>query len=301
MPLNFIQHADHIQSQQHSRYENETHIISKRQTIPAQRSSITPPPCVYNEPLPHEYAVRTIFKPIFVYDKPDAPLLTAQEDPQLDINTPIWENYVKTQHDKDSLHRPVYTLEISDPAQLSDPDFWTDFFSEEFNLDQLNHGNKTIIVEVDPGDAFDSDEGTIPAESSNLKTTNAEFRTAITEYASRMPKLKLTSDTVVIEDLEQINEKQDQNSDSGDGACVAEDDDCEDAYDCDEMTEIPKEDGNDPTTEIYQDPSSSSERSNKIRRALAALLRTVHDLQSRDNNEIIQMFRDHHSPARPSI
>lgn len=298
--MNPTQRADDIQSQQQLRYGNRTHVISKRQAIPAHCCPINPPPCVYNNSLPHEYTVPTIFEPIVMYEKPDEPLVTVQEDPQLDINGPILTHDINSQlyahHEQN--RSPVYTLEYSDPAQLSDPDFWRNFLSKEMIF---GHGNQSIVVKVfDPTNALDSNEPTT-TESSELKTTTAEFTTEITDCASTTPNLKSSFETGFIQKWKRINEKLDQNSYSSDKADADDGDECEGAYDCDETTEKPEKAENEPVTEADPDPSSTSERSDRIRKALAALLQTVHALQSRDNNEIIQMFRNHHSAARSSI
>lgn len=290
MPVNPEQRADDIQSQQHSRYEKKTHVISKRQAIPAHCCPINPPPCVHNKTLPHEYTVPTIFEPMIMYEKPDEPLFTVQEDPQLDVNGAILTHDINSQlyayHEQNG--PPVYTLEYSDSAQLTDPAFWRNFLSQQMIV---GHGNQSIVVEleIDPTNASDSEEPT-PTDSSEFKT--AEFTTEITDCASTTPKLKSSFETGFIQKRKGINEKLDQVSNSSDKANVDDGNECED--------EKPEEAEHESVTEADPNPISSSERSDRIRKALAALLRTVHALQSRDNNEIIQMFRNHHNAAARS-
>lgn len=320
MQTNPNQRADKIQSQQQSRYENKNHVIYRRQTIPSQCYPIYALPCPIS-PSSYVHVAPRAIEPIAVYDKPNESVLTAQGIQQFEINAPISVDSKYSAYDDSA---PLYTYEISDPAQLSDQAFWTNLFSQKFNTNQWNTGDQSIIVEVvDTDDVLNGDESILPvcpttesyeslettepvephtlttetpestteSEITTTETTDS-FSTIVTTEENTTqppPKSKSAFETSVIEELKRINEKLDQTNcktfgdveyanDEDIGDCVNDDDD-----------DVIK-DENEPIFEPAR--GLDLERRNKIRRALAALLRTVHELQSSNDNEIIQMFRD---------
>lgn len=323
------QRADDNNSQQHSRYENTNHIISKREAKPSHICEINPPPCDWNAPHPYEYGLPKI-EPIVVYEKLGNPVLTAQNAqhiPKLEINLPTL-----TQGDElpikpygNEANMPLY--KISDREQLADPNFWTHFLSQHFNIDDLNNGNQSFVFEVvEPSEITDWDKPAVLAhditgankyecttetitqstESPDCESSSREKTTEVTECASTTeavpteapvseqtttkvpPKTKSSFEVYVIDELKRINEKLDQNDEDEHG----------DDYECDYCCGICAEGDKDIVTVVTEPITEKnpdhSERADKIRRALAALLKTVHSLQSRKNNEILQMFRKHH-------
>lgn len=187
------------------RYENENHVISKRQAIPPPTQSYP-----INVPSYDEYALPHAIEPIEA--NPDEPFLTAPgvslenvDAPDLteEVNAPVYSyNYTN-----DS---PNYTFEISDPEQLGDKDFWTKFFSQQLEISPLNSGDQNIVIEVlppedepnaiyPPCDATNESETTVPTEAPECDTMPSDVEAIPSETVTISP---IESETVTISPIE---------------------------------------------------------------------------------------------------
>lgn len=262
--------------------------------------------------MPYGDAVPQIIEPNAICVDPEEQFLTTEEIRQMEVSPEDGhQSQMFTDDDNDSA--PVYTYQISD----ADQGCWTNLYPQGLDTEQMNADNHDIIVEVvEPVEALNNSESCSCASPDFSETTESPEVTKPTTQSTEpepepsttelsIPDPTTTDENVktekprssfeikVIEELKRINDKLEQCERCA--YCADDEEECDCEYEYEETTE----DAGGNAIPVTTDSTHRSERRDKIRRALTALLRTVSALRSNQNNDIIQRFREHNRRNHP--